>query len=364
MDRSAPLVAIRDLRLNFHTFEGVARTLVGVDLTLRRGDVLGLVGETGCGKTMTALSIPRLIPCPPGEIVAGQVLFDGQDVLAKSETEMQELRARRMALIFQDPTTNLNPVFTIEEQMVDAILSKQGIRSLWSYTPVARLLPTAREQRRQARQVAVEMLRRVGIPQPERRIHSYPHEFSGGMKQRVLIAMAVAGRPDLLIADEPTTALDVSIQAQILRLFKGLVREYRLTVLLITHNLGVVARTCNRVAVMYAGRVVEEGDVRSIFKNPQHPYTQGLLRALPTREHRKGELEGIPGSIPSPLAPPSGCRFHPRCPHALAVCPEKPPPMLPMGPNHRVACYLYADHGPAGARGDLDDAPALLGDAP
>ncbi len=364
MDHSTPLVAIRDLRLNFHTFEGVARTLVGVDLTLHRGDVLGLVGETGCGKTMTALSIPRLIPCPPGEIVGGQVLFDGQDVLAKSEAEMQLLRAQRMALIFQDPTTNLNPVFTIQEQMVDAILSKQGIRSIWGYTPLARLIPTAREQRRQAHRHAVEMLRRVGIPQPERRIFSYPHEFSGGMKQRVLIAMAVAGRPDLLIADEPTTALDVSIQAQILRLFKSLVQEYHLTVLLITHNLGVVARTCNRVAVMYAGRVVEEGSVRRIFKAPQHPYTQGLLRALPTREHRKGELEGIPGSIPSPIDPPPGCRFHPRCPHTMDVCREKPPPVIPVEPDHRVACYLYTDPDPTGASVGPDHGTALLGDAP
>lgn len=342
MASNSPLVEIHNLQLNFNTFEGVAKTLVGVDLTLKRGDVLGLVGETGCGKTMTALSIPRLIPCPPGEIVGGQVLFDGQEILAKSEADMQQLRAQRMALIFQDPTTNLNPVFTIKDQMVDAILSKQGERSVWAYTPFAGLISSAREQRRHAFRIAVDMLRRVGIPNPEQRIHSYPHEFSGGMKQRVLIAMAVAGRPDLLIADEPTTALDVSIQAQILRLFKSLVQELQLTVLLITHNLGIVARTCNRVAVMYAGRVVEEGDVRRIFKQPQHPYTQGLLQALPTREHTKGELIGIPGSIPSPIDPPTGCRFHPRCIHAMPECMmEPPPPMVRLAAEHTVACHLF-----------------------
>jgi oligopeptide/dipeptide ABC transporter ATP-binding protein len=345
------LVQIQNLRLNFNTFEGVARTLVGVNLALGRGDVLGLVGETGCGKTMTALSIPRLIPCPPGEIVDGQVWFAGEDVLTKTNAEMQALRARRMAMIFQDPTTNLNPVFTIEEQMVDAILSKHGHRSSLDYSPIAGFLPSARERRRQARRQAVEMLSRVGIPNPERRIHSYPHEFSGGMKQRVLIAMAVAGQPDLLIADEPTTALDVSIQAQILRLFRRLVKELHLTVLLITHNLGVVAQVCNKVAVMYAGRVIEQGEVRRIFRQPRHPYTVGLLGALPTRAHKKGELVGIKGSIPSLINPPLGCRFHPRCPQAMpACCQEPPPPMIQLSEmpsgvqdQHQVACHLYLE---------------------
>jgi ABC-type dipeptide/oligopeptide/nickel transport system ATPase component len=201
--QTEPLVRIQDLKLNFNTFDGIAKTLVGVDLALQRGDFLALVGETGCGKTMTALSIPRLIPCPPGEIIAGQVLFDGEDVLTKTAAEMQELRASRMAMIFQDPTTNLNPVFTIKEQMVDAILSKNGYRSSLGFGPLAGLFPTARERRRQAFQQAVELLKRVGIPNPERRIHSYPHEFSGGMKQRVLIAMAVAGQPELLMPTNP-----------------------------------------------------------------------------------------------------------------------------------------------------------------
>lgn len=341
-----PLVQIRDLRLNFTTFDGVSKVLAGVDLELHRGDVLGLVGETGCGKTMTALSIPRLIPCPPGEIAAGQVLFDGEDILTRPDAEMRELRARRMAMIFQDPTTNLNPVFTIEEQMVDAILSKDGYRASLGYSPFAGWLPSVRERRRQARQRAIEMLGRVGIPQPEQRIYSYPHEFSGGMKQRVLIAMAVAGQPDLLIADEPTTALDVSIQAQILRLIRGLVAELNLTVLLITHNLGVIAQVCDKVAVMYAGRVIEQGDVRRIFRKPQHPYTVGLLQALPTRERKKGELMGIRGSIPNFIDPPLGCRFHPRCPHTMSECREEPPPrMTSVEKRHQVACHLHTEVG-------------------
>jgi len=336
------LVEIRDLHVNFHTFDGVVRALAGVNLELHRGDVLGLVGETGCGKTMTALSIPHLIPCPPGEIAQGEVLFGGKSVLDMADGELRRLRATRMAMIFQDPTTNLNPVFTIEEQMVDAILSKDEAPATMAMAPLARWLPSNRQRRREARRVAVDALRMVGIPDPEQRISSYPHEFSGGMKQRVLIAMAIVGRPDLLIADEPTTALDVSIQAQILRLIQDLVHELDLTVLLITHNLGVVARVCNKAAVMYAGRVVEQGPIRSIFKEPRHPYTLGLLQAVPTRSKEKGELQGIAGSIPSLVNPPAGCRFHPRCPHAMPRCALEPPPaMRPAGRDHSVACHLY-----------------------
>jgi len=329
--------------VNFKTFDGVAKVLVGVNLTMGKGDVLGLVGETGCGKTMTALSIPRLIPSPPGEIVRGEVFFEGEDVLSKSEAEMRALRARKIAMIFQDPTTNLNPVFTIEDQMIDAILAKQGVQSALPMAPFAGWLPSVRQQRLEARRVAVEVLRRVGIPNPERRIRGYPHEFSGGMKQRVLIALAIAGQPDLLIADEPTTALDVSIQAQILRLFKELVDELQLSVLLITHNLGVIARICNKVAVMYAGRVVEYGNIRRIFKSPQHPYTVGLLQALPKRESKRGDLQGIPGAIPNLLDPPPGCRFHPRCFRAMPQCSESVPPIVQIGPDHAVACHLYTE---------------------
>ena len=232
----------------------------------------------------------------------------------------------------------------MKEQMVEAILIKDGYGDSVGYSPVAGWVPAVRERRRQARQRDIEMLGRVGIPQPEQRIYSYPHEFSGGMKQRVLIAMAIAGQPDLLIADEPTTALDVSIQAQILRLIRELVAELSLTVLLITHNLGVVAQVCNKVAVMYAGRVIEQGDVRQIFRQPQHPYTVGLLQALPTRERKKGELVGITGSIPNFIDPPLGCRFHPRCLHTMPHCREEPPPlMIGLEKGHRVACHLYAE---------------------
>jgi oligopeptide/dipeptide ABC transporter ATP-binding protein len=336
------VVEISDLHVNFRTFDGVSKVLVGVDLQLRRGDIMGLVGETGCGKSVTALSIPRLIPTPPGEIVGGEVRFLGEDVLGKSDAELRELRAQHIGMVFQDPNTNLNPVFSIEEQMIDTSLCRLGHGSAVTVGPLRGWRYSDREVRRQARETAVALLRRVGFPDPERRIKSYPHELSGGMRQRVLIAMSLAGNPDLLIADEPTTALDVSTQAQILRLIRELVGEFRLTVLLITHNLGVVAQICNRVAVMYSGRVVESGDVRQIFKAPAHPYTVGLLSAVPKMDTQRGTLEEIPGSIPNLLSPPPGCRFHPRCPHAMGICRvDPPPPMLPIGDGTEVACHLY-----------------------
>jgi oligopeptide/dipeptide ABC transporter ATP-binding protein len=336
------LVEIKDLRLNFTTYDGVSKVLVGVDLKVQGGDVLGLVGETGCGKTMTALSIPRLIPCPPGEIVEGQILFEGEDVLRMSEEEVRALRAERIAMVFQDPTTNLNPVFTVREQMVDAILCQRGENSNWLLSPFANLSASAKEKRRRAREVAIHMLERVGIPDARERIDNFPHEFSGGMRQRVLIAMALAGNPSLLIADEPTTALDVSIQAQILRLIQELVQEMHLSVLLITHNLGVVAKICQRVAVMYAGVVVECAGVRTIFKEPKHPYTRGLLRSIPTYGTKRGEIEGIRGSIPNFITPPPGCRFHPRCDHATPRCSQERPRSLEIAPDHEISCFLYS----------------------
>lgn len=344
-----PIVQIEGLQVNFRTFDGVSKVLVGVDLELRRGDIMGLVGETGCGKSVTSLSIPRLIPTPPGEIVGGTVRFLGEDVLDKSDAEMRELRARRIGMVFQDPITNLNPVFTIEQQMTDTCLCRLGYRNAVSASPF-RLRSGARDKRREARDTAVSLLRRVGFPDPEHRISSYPHELSGGMRQRVLIAMSLAGNPDLLILDEPTTALDVSTQAQILRLVRELVDEFHLTVLLITHNLGVVAQVCNRVAVMYSGRVVESGEVKQIFKSPTHPYTVGLLRAVPTMETLRGTLEEISGTIPNLLTPPSGCRFHPRCTFSMDVCRAEPPPqMQPIGNGTEVACHLYD----SGARPNL-----------
>jgi peptide/nickel transport system ATP-binding protein len=334
---------IEDLRVNFRTFDGVSKVLVGVDLRLERGDIMGLVGETGCGKSVTALSIPQLVPCPPGEIVGGDVRFLGESVLGKSPAELRRLRARHIGMVFQDPNTNLNPVFTIEQQMIDVCLCRLGYDQAVSITPFhAR---TRRELREEARSTAIALLHRVGFPNPEQRIKSYPHELSGGMRQRVLIAMSLAGNPDLLIADEPTTALDVSTQAQVLRLIRELVEELHLTVLLVTHNLGVVAQVCNRVAVMYAGRVVESGDVRRIFKSPKHPYTVGLLRAVPTMQTSRGALEDIPGTIPNLLSPPPGCRFHLRCPHVMDVCrAEPPPPMRTTDDGTMVACHLYAEN--------------------
>ncbi|HEX3721459.1 MAG TPA: ABC transporter ATP-binding protein [Nitrolancea sp.] len=345
-----PIVQIENLQMNFRTFDGVSKVLVGVDLELHRGDIMGLVGETGCGKSVTALSIPRLIPIPPGEIMGGSVRFLGESVLDKSESEMRELRARHIGMVFQDPITNLNPVFTIEQQMVDASLCRMGHASAVSASPFHSWRSSEREHRRAARDMAISLLRRVGFPDPDRRISSYPHELSGGMRQRVLIAMSLAGNPDLLILDEPTTALDVSTQAQILRLIRELVEEFHLTVLLITHNLGVVAQVCNRVAVMYSGRVVESGEVQKIFKSPSHPYTVGLLRAVPTMETKRGTLEEIRGTIPNLLSPPPGCRFHPRCPYVMDICRVDPPPVMqPIGDGVEVACHLYDD----GARPDL-----------
>jgi len=341
--RNDLLVEIKDLRLDFRTFDGISRVLNGVNLKIWRGDILGLVGETGCGKTMTALSIPRLIPCPPGQITSGQVLFEGEDVLQKTQEEMRLLRARKLAMIFQDPTTSLNPVFSIGDQMIDIIGSRRDPSKASRLSLMGNIIPTLRGLRQAAEKRAIEMLQRVGIGDASKRIDDYPHQFSGGMRQRVLIATALSEAPSLLIADEPTTALDVSIQAQILRLIEELVQELNLSVLLITHNLGVVARMCQRVAVMYAGVVVEYGSVMDVFKDPKHPYTVGLLRAIPTYGTKKGEIKGIPGSVPNFLYPPPGCRFHPRCEHAMPRCAEEPPPApVEIAPGHEVSCFLYS----------------------
>jgi peptide/nickel transport system ATP-binding protein len=336
------LVEIKELRLNFTTFDGVSKVLAGVNLRMHRGDVLGLVGETGSGKTMTALSIPRLIPCPPGEIVGGQVVFEGENVLEKSEEEMRELRAHKIGMIFQDASTSLNPVFTIAEQMTDVIVSRQGRMRGRVFSTLRGLVPIARKEKQIARHRAIELLTKVGIPDSAERIDGYPHEFSGGMRQRVLIAMALSGDPTLLIADEPTTALDVSIQAQILRLIQNLVSELGLSVLLITHNLGVVATMCTRVAVMYAGVVVETGSVRDVFKRQKHPYTTGLLQAVPVAGQEKGALREIQGSIANFLDPPPGCRFHPRCEHAMGRCSQEIPLPCEVEPGHEVSCFLYS----------------------
>ncbi|MCE2489848.1 MAG: ABC transporter ATP-binding protein [Anaerolineae bacterium] len=339
---SEALLDIQDLHLEFDTFDGVAKVLAGVNLTLERGDVLGLVGETGCGKSMTALAIPRLISMPPGRITNGQILFNGEDLLQRPTGSMQQFRARHLGMIFQDPTTNLNPLFTIREQLVDAVLYQQAnVKSVpgrWRG-----FLPSARQMRKEAQSRAIELMGLVGIPDAELRINDYPHQFSGGMRQRVLIAMALAGEPDLLIADEPTTALDVTIQAQILRLIRSLVHQLGLTVLLITHNLGVVANTCDKVAVMYSGRVIEQAPVRDLFHQPAHPYTQGLIRAVPSGSTSRGGLQGIPGLIPNLIDPPQGCRFHPRCPQVLEHCASQVPGPGAIGSDHLAFCHLYPE---------------------
>ena len=340
MTQSAqPLVEIRDLFAEMVTFDGVSKVLNGVNLTINKGDLLGLVGETGCGKSVTAMTIPRLVPQPPARYTRGQVLFRGEDMLTKQGEELRQTRAQHIGVVFQDPMTGLNPVFTIEQQMVDAILTRQ--QSLHATGFFRGWLPSNRERRRQARERAIQLLRRVGIPEPEKRINAYPHQFSGGMRQRVLIAMAISGRPDLLIADEPTTALDVSVQAQILRLIAELVREIDLTVLLITHNIGVVAQLCNRIAVMYAGNVVESGPTREVLNAPKHPYTQGLLQAIPSEDIARGELVGVAGSVPSLLTPPPGCRFAPRCAHATERCLTAFPRTIAVTSQHEVACVLH-----------------------
>ncbi len=335
---SRPILDIRQLYLDFKTFEGNAHVLNGINLILRKGEVMGLVGETGCGKTLTGLSVSRLVSTPPGKYPHGEIWFDGRDLMQVSEGEMRRLRGRRIAMIFQDPATNLNPTFKISEQMMDVALSiavQSGDASF-----LGRFLSST-GRRQAARQRSIEMLEKVGIEDAARRIDSYPHEFSGGMRQRVLIAMALLGQPQLLIADEPTTALDVSVQAQILRLFFSLVREYHLSVLLITHNLGVVAELCESVAVMYAGNIVESGPVGSVFHHPSHPYTQGLLKSIPTPQTRRGELAGVPGNIPNLVSPPPGCRFEPRCAFAMPVCRTAFPVTSRVEGGHQVACYLF-----------------------
>jgi peptide/nickel transport system ATP-binding protein len=337
------LLQIRDLHLYMRSYEGDAHVLNGVDLTVERGRLHGLVGETGCGKSLTGLSISRLVPSPPARYSSGSIRFDGRDLMAADETEMRTLRGRRIGMIFQDPTTNLNPAFRIGEQMLDVALHAgqvdPGILGFDAGAPRA-------ARRVAARRLVIEMLEKVGIRDAPARVDDYPHQFSGGMRQRVLIAMALIGRPDLLIADEPTTALDVTVQAQILRLIRDLVDEFHLAVLLITHNLGVVAQVCSQVSVMYAGNIVEDGPTRAVFRSPRHPYTRALLAALPRAGLARGELKGLAGSVPSLLVPPAGCRFAPRCALAIDACREARPPLARLAEDHSVACIRAEEARP------------------
>jgi peptide/nickel transport system ATP-binding protein/oligopeptide transport system ATP-binding protein len=318
------LLSVRGLTTRFFTEEGVSYAVEDVSFDVPRGRTVALVGESGCGKTVTALSILRLVPDPPGRTVAGSVIMGGTDLLALSEAAMREVRGNRISMVFQEPMTSLNPVFTIGDQIAESLTLHKRI------------------SRADALGRTVAMLRKVGIPDPQSRLREYPHQMSGGMRQRAMIAMALVCGPALLIADEPTTALDVTIQAQILDLLRGLQGDLGMSILLITHDLGVVAETAHQVAVMYAGRIVEKAPVLELFDNPLHPYTVGLFRSRPTLEH-KGALEAIPGLVPSPLAIPPGCPFHPRCPLSDgARCLHERPPLQPRKEGHAVACW-HAD---------------------
>ena len=320
------LLEVNNLRTHFPTRSGLVRAVDGVNFYLDRGELLGLVGESGCGKSMTALSVMRLI-APPGKIVEGEIFFDGKDLLKLSDAEMRQMRGDDIAMIFQDPMTSLNPVFTVGEQIAEALRLHRKL------------------SKKEAKRAAIEAMREVAIPDPARRIDDYPHQLSGGMRQRVMIAMALACNPKLLIADEPTTALDVTIQAQILELLDDLRKQRELAVLLITHDLGVVAEVADRVAVMYTGRIVEESPVDELFARPKHPYTEGLLRSVPklTSEHvaRKERLETIEGTVPRPTDLPPGCHFAPRCSHRMPRCTEEEIPLYQLENNVQVRCVLY-----------------------
>ncbi|MCB0216365.1 MAG: ABC transporter ATP-binding protein [Caldilineae bacterium] len=332
------LLDVRGLKTYFFTEDGVVKAVDGVDITVRRGETLGIVGESGCGKSVTMFSVMRLIG-QPGEVVEGEILFDGRNLRTIPEGEMQDLRGNRISMIFQQPLSSLNPVFRIGDQISEVFEIHEGI------------------SRDEGRKRAVDMLRLVGIPDPERRAQAFPHEISGGQAQRVMIAMALATDPELLIADEPTTALDVTIQAQILDLMRDLRTRSNTSIIFITHDLGVVAEMAENVAVMYAGQIVEFADVDTIFKHPSMPYTVGLIESIPVLGHHRDRLAVIPGTVPSLVDLPPGCRFAGRCvariEHELTICNERNPELLPVEEGHLVRCWLYHDHPPTGYKATL-----------
>jgi oligopeptide/dipeptide ABC transporter ATP-binding protein len=327
-EQQKPLLEVKNLKTYFFTEDGVVKAVDGVDFVVYPGEVLGLVGESGCGKSVTAFSILRLIG-QPGKIVDGEILFDGKNLVTLPENEMIQVRGNRISIIFQQPQSALNPVFKVGDQISEVLDIHQSLG------------------KELGRQRAVELLRLVGIPEPERRAEAYPHELSGGMAQRVMIAMALACAPELLIADEPTTALDVTIQAQILDLMRGLREKTGTSIILITHDLGVIAEMVERVAVMYAGRIVEQATVKALFDKPLHPYTQGLIGSIPVLGKIKDRLDVIPGTVPNLVNLPAGCRFAPRCrariENQLSICTDKEPDLIEAIPGHIVRCWLYQD---------------------
>jgi oligopeptide/dipeptide ABC transporter ATP-binding protein len=318
-----PVLQLQDLTVRFHLKRGQLTAVDGVTFTVHRGETFGLVGESGSGKTVTARSVMRLVPIPPGEILRGRILFEGENILEKSAPQMRELRGKKIAMVFQEPMSALNPVFTVGSQIADALRTNLGLSKKAAHTRV------------------LELMQLVGIPSPASRYDNYVHEFSGGMRQRVMLAMALSCNPTFLIADEPTTALDVTIQATILELIRSMIERFDMSLIFITHNLGVVAHTCDSIGVMYASHMVELGSKAEIFAKPLHPYTIGLLNSIPRLDTRTKFLTPIKGLVCNMLEPPRGCKFHPRCEHAMDICTQEIPLLKEAAPGHFVACHLY-----------------------
>ena len=323
------LLDVRDLRTHFHVMDGTVKAVDGVSFSIRRGGRLALVGESGCGKSVTALSIMRLIDVPPGKFAGGEILFEGHDILKMNDHQIQKLRGGEIAMIFQEPMTSLNPVMSVGDQIMESVLLHQKV------------------DRKGAREITLQALKDVGVADPSRRAKQYPHELSGGMRQRIMIAMALSCNPKLIIADEPTTALDVTIQRQILELIKAIQARSGAALLLITHDLGVVAETVDDVAVMYAGRVVETGTVDEVLLHPKMPYTRGLLESIPSQAKRGQRLSAIKGSVPNPFRMPPGCKFEPRCPYAWETCTESEPELIQLGEDRTARCWLHDPRFPA-----------------
>ena len=325
-----PLLSINNLSLAFDTYQGRARVLDNVSLFVRPGEVLGLVGETGCGKSVCAKTILRLLPEPPARVLGGSIYFHDEDILKLPLKRLRRIRGKSISMIFQEPMSSLNPVFTVGSQMMEVVRLHQGVDA------------------RSAREACLEMLGRVGLPDPAGALGRYPHELSGGMRQRVMIAMELSCRPELLLADEPTTALDVTVQGQVLDILADLTGQQNAAVIFITHDMGVVARLCQRVAVMYAGQLVEIAPVRALFANPGHPYTRGLIDAVTALEEDREELPSIPGAVPNLIQPPAGCRFHPRCAHRMRICEKRFPDPVKAGTDHTVYCHWFEKNIQAG----------------